>query len=111
MLLRLSCHLINVFLFPLGRCTVPILQLLFQLLDLLNQTLCVLLLHVCIFSKLLCCDAEFDLQFLSTAVSLSDHPLVLSQVSLQVIHGGLSLLHSDQSAKLIIKLDLFLFKQ
>ena len=98
MLLRLSGHLVNVFLFSLSICSVPVLQLLLQLLNLFDQTLSILPFHLSIFVQLLSRDVELGLQLLTTLVSFPDHALVLGQVCLQIIQDGLFLFKADQDA-------------
>ena len=68
MLLLLSGHLVNVFLLTLGIGSISPLQLFLQLLDLLDEALAVLGLHVGVLFQLSCCDESSLLQLLARPI-------------------------------------------
>ena len=111
MLLLLSGHLGDMFLLALSIGLISLLQLLLQLLDFGDEALAILGLHVGVFLQLARGDDELLLELLARPIRLSDHSLVLSQISLQVVEDGLSLLKTYQDTKFIVQLNLLFLEQ
>ena len=111
MLLLLSGHLVDVLLLSFGIGAISILQLLLQLLDLLDEALAILGLHVGVFLQLARCDDKLLLELLARPIRLSNHSLILTQISLQVVKDGLSFLETHQDTQLIVQLNFLLLEQ
>ena len=110
MLLLHSGNLIDMFFLPDIVGAIPILQLLLQLLNLSNKALLILLIHLSIFLQLTGCLDKFHLKLLTTFIRLSEKPLILLKIVLQVINNCLLLLKTNQDAKLIVQFNLFLLE-
>ena len=111
MLLGLSGELVNVLLLALSRGLVSGLQLLLQLVNLVDETVRVVFLHLGIFTQLCGGYGELFLEILTGLVGLPNHALVLLDVPLQVIEDSLLLLKSNKMVKFVLELDLLLFEQ
>ena len=94
----------------MGLLLLEALDLRLKLLNLVQQTALILLLHLRVLLDLLADLCDLDLELLSDRLAVLEQLLVLGDVSLQIVEDLQFLIEGDQGVQFVLKLDFLLLE-